>query len=288
VSPFTAHRAPRSKEAEDMATAVAPAAPAPLPSLAAGFRPSIPIRSRYDNWIGGQYVAPVRGQYFTNPTPVTGRPLCEVARSTHEDVDKALDAAHAAAGAWNTSSPAVRANILNKIADRLEASLDTLAFIETMDNGKPIRETTHADMPLAVDHFRYFAGTLRAQEGGISEIDHDTSADRCRCSPRHWASCRGSCRRRRTSRSLGLVDPRDWPARPCRPGPALARALDAGGRYDQRPLADACLTRASSGWGSASHSRKPWCPSGWRRSNSSCHWCMRASSSPMARNISTH
>jgi aldehyde dehydrogenase len=152
------------------------AATATLPALATGFKPSIPIRARYDNWIAGRYRAPVQGKYFVNPTPITGQPLCEVARSTAEDVELALDAAHAAALSWGTTSPAHRANLLNKIADRLEANLDTLAFIETIDNGKPIRETTHADMPLAVDHFRYFAGAIRAQEGGISEIDHDTVA----------------------------------------------------------------------------------------------------------------
>jgi len=149
---------------------------AALPKAAAGFKPAIPIRSRYDNWIAGEYTPPARGQYFTNPTPITGKPLCEVARSTHEDIDKALDAAYAAAISWNSSSPAYRANILNKIADRIEANLDTLAFIETIDNGKPIRETTHADLPLAVDHFRYFAGCLRAQEGHLSQLDDDTVA----------------------------------------------------------------------------------------------------------------
>ncbi len=149
---------------------------ATLPALAAGFKTSVSIRARYDNWIGGKYAPPVKGKYFVNPTPITGQPLCEVARSTSEDIDLALDAAHAAAAGWNSTSPAHRADILNKIADRLEANLATLAFIETIDNGKPIRETTHADMPLAVDHFRYFAGAIRAQEGGISEIDHDTVA----------------------------------------------------------------------------------------------------------------
>src|SRR3990172_2627272 len=159
-----------------MSTVATKAPLAPLPQLPAGFTPAIPIRGRYGNWIGGQYVAPVRGNYFSNPTPITGQPLCEVARSTHEDVEKALDAAHAAAKSWNITSPAHRAVILNTIADLIEANLDTLAFIETIDNGKPNRETTHADMPLAVDHFRYFAGALRAQEGTISEIDHDTIA----------------------------------------------------------------------------------------------------------------
>jgi aldehyde dehydrogenase len=149
---------------------------ATLPKVAAGFKPSIAIRARYDNWIAGEYVAPARGQYFVNPTPITGQPLCEVARSTHEDVDRALDAAHAAAISWNGTSPGYRANVLNRIADRIEANLDTLAFIETMDNGKPIRETTYADLPLAVDHFRYFAGCIRAQEGGLSQLDDDTVA----------------------------------------------------------------------------------------------------------------
>jgi aldehyde dehydrogenase len=159
-----------------MGTAIRQPENATLPKVAAGFKPAIPIRARYDNWIAGEYVAPARGQYFVNPTPITGQPLCEVARSTHEDVDKALDAAHAAAFSWNTTSPAYRANILNRIADRIEANIDTLAFIETMDNGKPIRETTHADLPLAVDHFRYFAGCIRAQEGGLSQLDDDTVA----------------------------------------------------------------------------------------------------------------
>ncbi|HUL70166.1 MAG TPA: aldehyde dehydrogenase [Gemmatimonadales bacterium] len=159
-----------------MTATAKPVATAKLPALAQKFAPKIPIRARYDNWIGGEYRPPAKGQYFTNPSPVTGQPLCEVARSTHEDVDKALDAAHAAALSWNTTSPAYRANILNKIADRLETYLDTMAFIETMDNGKPIRETTHADLPLAIDHFRYFAGAIRAQEGSIGEVDHDTIA----------------------------------------------------------------------------------------------------------------
>ena len=137
---------------------------------------SIVIRPRYDNYIGGQWVAPVRGQYFVNPTPVTGRPLCEVARSTAEDVEAALDAAHAAREAWGRTAPAARAVILNRIADRIEERLPVLAMVETLDNGKPIRETRGADLPLAVDHFRYFAGCVRAQEGSISEIDHQTYA----------------------------------------------------------------------------------------------------------------
>ena len=159
-----------------MGTTSTQPATATLPASAASFRPSIPIRARYDNWIGGEYRAPVRGQYFTNLSPVTGQPLCEVARSTHEDVDRALDAAHAAALSWNTTSPTFRSNILLRIADRMEQHLETLAFIETLDNGKPIRETRAADLPLAIDHFRYFAGVLRAQEGSLGELDQDTVA----------------------------------------------------------------------------------------------------------------
>ena len=159
-----------------MATAIKESRFATVPKAAAGFKPTIPIQARYDNWIGGEYTPPAKGQYFVNPTPITGQPLCEVARSTAEDVEKALDAAHAAAISWNGTTPAYRANILNRIADRIEANLETLAFIETIDNGKPIRETRAADLPLAVDHFRYFAGCIRAQEGGLSQLDEDTVA----------------------------------------------------------------------------------------------------------------
>jgi aldehyde dehydrogenase len=130
----------------------------------------------YDNVIGGQYVAPVKGQYFDNPSPVTGETFCRIARSTAEDVELALDAAHAAAPAWGKTAPAERANILNKIADRMEANLEMLAVAETWDNGKPVRECMAADIPLAIDHFRYFAGALRAQEGHLSQIDEDTVA----------------------------------------------------------------------------------------------------------------
>jgi aldehyde dehydrogenase len=136
----------------------------------------VQFKSRYDNFIGGKWVAPVRGQYFDNVTPITGKPFCQVARSTEEDITLALDAAHAAADKWGRTSPAERANILLKIADRLEANLEMLAYAETVDNGKAIRETLNADIPLSVDHFRYFAGCLRAQEGGISEIDEHTIA----------------------------------------------------------------------------------------------------------------
>jgi len=134
------------------------------------------IRDRYDNFIGGKWVAPVRGQYFDNISPVTGQVVCQVARGTAEDIELALDAAHKAKDAWGRTSPAERALVLNRIADRLEQNLDLLAMVETIDNGKPIRETTAADLPLAIDHFRYFAGCVRAQEGAISEIDHDTVA----------------------------------------------------------------------------------------------------------------
>ena len=137
---------------------------------------SIAIRPRYDNFIGGRWVAPVQGRYFDNPSPITGKTICEVARSTAEDIELALDAAHAAKDAWGRASLAERALVLNRIADRLEERLPLLAMVETIDNGKPIRETTHADMPLVVDHFRYFAGVLRGQEGSIAEIDHDTVA----------------------------------------------------------------------------------------------------------------
>jgi len=135
-----------------------------------------PFKARYANFIGGEWVPPVDGQYFTNLTPVTGQPLCEVPRSNEKDIALALDAAHAAKASWGKTSPADRANILNKIADRMEANLAKIALAETLDNGKPIRETTHADIPLAIDHFRYFAGAVRAEEGSISEIDHETYA----------------------------------------------------------------------------------------------------------------
>ncbi len=136
----------------------------------------IAIRPRYENFIGGNWVAPVRGQYFDNPSPVTGKTVCQIARGTKEDIELALDAAHKAKDAWGRTSYTERSNILNKIANRIEERLDLLALVETIDNGKPIRETTHADLPLVVDHFRYFAGVIRAQEGSIAEIDADTVA----------------------------------------------------------------------------------------------------------------
>ena len=137
---------------------------------------SNPFKNRYDNFIGGKFVAPVKGDYFANISPVIGKAFCEVARSTAEDIELALDAAHAAKAAWGTTSAADRANILNKIADRMEANLSLLATAETIDNGKPIRETMAADIPLAIDHFRYFAGCIRAQEGSVSKIDETTFA----------------------------------------------------------------------------------------------------------------
>ena len=135
-----------------------------------------PFKARYDNFIGGKWVPPVKGQYFENVSPVFGKAFTEIARSGAEDVELALDAAHAARASWGRTSAAERANILNRIADRMEANLETLALAETIDNGKPIRETRAADIPLAIDHFRYFAGCIRAQEGSLSEIDHDTVA----------------------------------------------------------------------------------------------------------------
>ncbi|NNM64683.1 MAG: aldehyde dehydrogenase family protein [Burkholderiales bacterium] len=140
------------------------------------FGTAVPFKKRYGNYIGGEWVAPAGGQYFENISPVTGKPFCDIPRSTAADIERALDAAHKAKGAWGRTSPTDRANILNKIADRMEANLPMLATAETWDNGKPIRETTLADLPLAIDHFRYFASCVRAQEGGISEIDHETYA----------------------------------------------------------------------------------------------------------------
>ncbi|MEY9940106.1 aldehyde dehydrogenase [Streptacidiphilus sp. MAP5-52] len=136
----------------------------------------VSFKPRYDNFIGGDWVAPAEGRYFDNPTPVTGETFCQVARSTAPDIERALDAAHAAAEAWGRTSPTERANTLNRIADRIEQHLERLAVVETWENGKPVRETLAADLPLAVDHFRYFAGAIRAQEGSISQIDEDTVA----------------------------------------------------------------------------------------------------------------
>jgi aldehyde dehydrogenase len=136
----------------------------------------VQYKARYDNFIGGQWVAPVNGQYFDVITPVTGQVYTQAARSTEADIERALDAAHAAKAGWAATPPAVRANLLLKIADRIEQNLELLAYAETVDNGKPIRETLNADLPLTVDHFRYFAGCVRAQEGALSEIDGETIA----------------------------------------------------------------------------------------------------------------
>ncbi|PSL34406.1 aldehyde dehydrogenase [Planomicrobium soli] len=134
------------------------------------------FKSRYENFINGEWKAPVKGQYFDNISPVTGKKFTEIARSTAEDVELALDAAHAAKDAWGSSSVTERSNILLKIADRMEENLEMLAVAETWDNGKAVRETLNADLPLAIDHFRYFAGVIRAQEGSISQIDANTVA----------------------------------------------------------------------------------------------------------------
>ncbi|NIX77024.1 aldehyde dehydrogenase [Microvirga terricola] len=134
------------------------------------------FKAKYGNYIGGEWVESTSGRYFANTSPVNGQVLCEIARSDAADVELALDAAHAAKDTWGRTSAAERSVILNAIAQRMEDNLALLAEAETWDNGKPIRETTAADLPLAIDHFRYFAGCIRAQEGGISEIDHDTIA----------------------------------------------------------------------------------------------------------------
>jgi aldehyde dehydrogenase len=136
----------------------------------------IPLHARYENFIGGKWVAPAKGGYFDNISPTTGQVICKIARSQAEDVERAIDAAHAAADGWGRTPVADRARILNRVADRLEQYLPFLAAVETYDNGKPIRETNLADLPLAVDHFRYFASCVRAQEGSLGELDDDTVA----------------------------------------------------------------------------------------------------------------
>jgi aldehyde dehydrogenase len=134
------------------------------------------LKPRYNNFIGGEWIAPVKGEYFVNLTPITGQPMCEIASSSSGDVDLALDAAHKAKAQWAGMSVQTRSTLLLRVADRMEQNLELLAAVETWDNGKPIRETSGADVPLAIDHFRYFASCMRAQEGGISEIDADTVA----------------------------------------------------------------------------------------------------------------
>ena len=136
----------------------------------------IAYKAQYDNFIGGKWTPPVEGQYFDVITPINGKVYTQAARSGAADIELALDAAHAAADAWGKTSPTERANILLKIADRIEANLETLAYAETVDNGKPIRETMAADIPLSADHFRYFAGCVRAQEGALSDLDETTVA----------------------------------------------------------------------------------------------------------------
>ncbi|RDY69935.1 aldehyde dehydrogenase [Halobacillus sp. SY10] len=136
----------------------------------------VQFKERYDNFIGGEWTAPVKGQYFDNVTPVTGQTFCQVARSTEEDIELALDAAHKAKDAWGAASVTERSLVLNRIADRMEENLENLAIAETWENGKAVRETLNADLPLAVDHFRYFASVIRSQEGSIGEIDNDTIA----------------------------------------------------------------------------------------------------------------
>ena len=135
-----------------------------------------PYKKQYGNFIGGQWTKPAGGEYFDNISPITGEPFTSIPRSREADIELALDAAHRAKAGWAATSATDRANILNKIADRIEANLTRLAVAETIDNGKPLRESMAADLPLAVDHFRYFAGCIRAQEGSISEIDQDTVA----------------------------------------------------------------------------------------------------------------
>ena len=136
----------------------------------------VTFKNRYENYIGGNWVPPVKGEYFENVSPVTGKVFCEVARSSADDIELALDAAHEAKSAWGRTSAAARSNILLKIADRMEANLELLAVAESWENGKPVRETLNADIPLAIDHFRYFAGAVRAQDSSLAEIDNDTVA----------------------------------------------------------------------------------------------------------------
>jgi len=136
----------------------------------------VELKSRYENFIGGRWVAPTKGEYAQNVTPATGKPFTEVPRSTPEDIELALDAAHAARRAWGETSASERSRVLNRIADAIEENLEMLAVAESFDNGKPVRETLAADIPLAADHFRYFASVIRAEEGSISELDKNTVA----------------------------------------------------------------------------------------------------------------
>src|SRR6266496_3987531 len=136
----------------------------------------VTVKSRYENFIGGRWVPPVSGEYTPNLSPATGQTFTQMPRSTAEDIERALDAAHAAKDAWGETAPAERARILNKVADAMEENLEMLAVAESWDNGKPVRETLNADLPLAIDHFRYFASAIRGEEGRISELDKNTVA----------------------------------------------------------------------------------------------------------------
>ncbi|AMN67956.1 MULTISPECIES: aldehyde dehydrogenase family protein [unclassified Psychrobacter] len=136
----------------------------------------VQFREKYDNFINGEWVAPADGEYFDNTSPIDGKSICQVARSKEADVEAALDAAHAAKDAWGKTSVTERSNMLLKLADGIEANLEAIAIAESYENGKPVRETLAADIPIAIDHLRYFAGVIRAQEGGISQIDEDTVA----------------------------------------------------------------------------------------------------------------
>lgn len=136
----------------------------------------VTFKEKYENFIGGEWIAPVKGNYFNNTTPVTGEIICQIPRSSTEDIELAIDAGYAAKDAWGRTSVQDRANILLKIADRMDANLELLAVAETWDNGKSVRETMGADLPLSADHFRYYAGCIRAQEGSLSQIDNDTVA----------------------------------------------------------------------------------------------------------------
>ena len=136
----------------------------------------VQFRKKYDNFINGEWVAPIDGEYFDNSSPIDGKTFCQIARSKAADVEAALDAAHAAKDAWGKTSVTDRSNMLLKLADGIEANLEAIAIAESYENGKPVRETLAADIPIAIDHLRYFAGVIRAQEGGISQIDEDTVA----------------------------------------------------------------------------------------------------------------
>ena len=225
------------------------------------------FESRYDNYIGGEWVAPTQGRYFENPTPVTGQTFCEVARSDEADIEKALDAAHAAAPAWGKTSPAERAVILNKIADRIEAEPRSRSpLAEAWDNGKPIRETLNADIPLAVDHFRYFAGA-HPRAGGLAVPDR--RGHRGLPLPR-------AARRGRADHPVELPDPDGRvEARPCA-GRGQCRGAQAG-RADPGvdPVPDVADRRPAPGRVCSTWSTDL----GWKRAS---RW-RRATASPRSR-----